>query len=315
MTLINKNTFFSVDIWIPNEFVHSESYLNDLNDAIDQILYAMGASDTDLYKVFKTDGTRVCVLFKALNRKRKGQLNKFCSRFLKEGLRYEAKGILKEDLMYSLAQAKTSPNYKIEMDHRQYDGTDIKVFRDRKNWHPWQRDLHRMIYNPDGSIKDPDPRAIISIVDFQGASGKSSFFKYLYVEDQEKNIGRAGYGSAQQLRSAIIGQGVKKIYIVDLSRAKSKMDAQEDLLSVLEDCKSGFILSPMYGQPKELIMPPPHIIVSSNYMFTTELLSKDRWNVYELKDKKLGPKNALILQSENLKEKQEARRRLQSVKE
>lgn len=314
MTLINKNTFFSLDIKIPDEHVHSESYLNDINDSIDQILYSMGASDTDLYKIYRKDGTRISVLFKAINRKRKGQLNKFCTRFLKDDIEFEAKGILKEDLMFSLAQAKTNPNYQIEAEQRDYDGSDIKVFENKANWYPWQIDLYNMIYNKDGSIKEPDPRAIISIVDFEGASGKSSFFKYIYLQDEEKNIGRASYGTAQQLRSAIIGQGVKKIYIIDLSRAKSRADAQEDLLSVLEDCKSGFILSPMYGQAKELIMAPPHIIVSSNYMFNTELLSKDRWHVYELKNKKLGTKNALVVKSSNLQKKEATTKKFRSIK-
>lgn len=79
-----------------------------------------------------------------------------------------------------------------------------------------------------------------------------------------------------------------------MSRAKSKYDSQQDLLSVLEDCKSGFLLSPMYGQSKKLLMEPPHIIVSSNYLFATDQLSSDRWKIYEIKNNKLGKENHLL---------------------
>lgn len=116
-----------------------------------------------------------------------------------------------------------------------------------------------MVYKENGKLKEPDMRSIISIADFKGNSGKSSFFKYLYVKDRE-NVGRITYGSASQLRSASIAMGKKKLYIIDLARSKAKDDKQEDLLSVIEDIKSGTIISPMYGKNSELIMEPPHII-------------------------------------------------------
>ena len=41
-------------------------------------------------------------------------------------------------------------------------------------------------------------------------------------------------------------------------------------------------------------MNPPHVILSGNYVFKKNLLSKDRWQVYEIKNNKLGKKNQLI---------------------
>lgn len=314
MNTENKSTFFTIDIKIPSDQIHSESYMQKLEDGIDLVLYSMQASNRDVYKIYKKDGSRVIILFKAVTRKRKGQLNKFCSRYLDNDANYRGLAISRDKLIEYLAQARlNADNYKIveDLDKQSYDGRDIRMFDDRKNWYSWQKEVYNMIYNEDGTIKEPDPRAIISLVDFQGGSGKSSFFKYLYTNDESKDIGRAGYGTAQQLRSALINQGPKRIYIIDLSRAKSKYDTQEDLLSILEDCKSGFIISPMYGQSKELIMEPPHIIVSSNYLFDTELLSKDRWNVYELKQNKLGIKNQLIVEN---KKKKALERTKESVK-
>ena len=54
------------------------------------------------------------------------------------------------------------------------------------------------------------------------------------------------------------------------------------------------VFTAMYGQAKELIIEPPHLIVSSNYVLNSESLSKDRWETFEIKkDKTLGPKNAV----------------------
>jgi hypothetical protein len=177
-----------------------------------------------------------------------------------------------------------------------YDGSDIQVFYDSRNWHSWQRKIYDMIYEKSGKLKKPDDRTIVVIVDFDGNSGKTSFFKYLYVNDPI-NIGRITYGTASQLRSAAINIGKKGLYIIDLARTKGINDKQEDLLSVIEDLKSGFVFSPMYGHSNELIMEPPHIIISANYLLDPGSLSKDRWKIYEVtKDKGLGKENRLLEQ-------------------
>lgn len=73
-----------------------------------------------------------------------------------------------------------------------------------------------MIYKDEHTIKKSDDRTITFLVDFTGGTGKSSFFKYLTVLDERNGlnqIGRSGYGTAQQLRSTLIHQDEKKIYI------------------------------------------------------------------------------------------------------
>lgn len=76
--------------------------------------------------------------------------------------------------------------------------------------------------------------------------------------------------------------GRKKLYIIDLPRSKSRFDHQEDLLSVVEELKSGFVSNAMYGGGETLIMGPPHIVISSNHKFNSSLLSKDRWKIYKI---------------------------------
>lgn len=154
--------------------------------------------------------------------------------------------------------------------------------------------IYQKIFDGKGNIKEPHPRHIISLVDTKGNSGKSSFFKYLFYNYSEE-IGRITYGTTGQLRSSVLNMGKKSIYIVDLTRSQGKTDNQEDLLSIIEDIKNGLVTSNFYGKGSTLIMKPPHIIVSTNYILNYEALSADRWEIYEIKrNKKLGKVNELI---------------------
>lgn len=50
-----------------------------------------------------------------------------------------------------------------------------------------------------------------------------------------------------------------------------------------------------HGSGETMLMDPPHVIISSNYLFDSDNnLSKDRWKVYEIKNKDLGKVNELI---------------------
>ena len=119
-------------------------------------------------------------------------------------------------------------------------------------------------------------RAIISRVDLKGNSGKSSFFKWIFLQNPNR-VGRISYGSSSQLRSILTKGSAKKIYIIDLPRSKERNDNEIDLLSAIEDLKTGFVINNMYGDGGALIMEPPHVIVSSNYILDRDALSQDRW--------------------------------------
>lgn len=76
------------------------------------------------------------------------------------------------------------------------------------------------------------------------------------------------------------------IDIINLLRAKSKADREENLLLALEDLKSGLITTPMYGSGKNVFIPFPHIIVSSNYFINYDFLSADQWETFIINHKK-----------------------------
>lgn len=294
----NKNSYFMLELRIPPESRY-ERYIKELNDSVDLILDAMGA-EHGCHKYQTKENNQIFYLFKTNKRKRKGQLTKFCQKFLPEDQLYDAKGISRDDLTEMLVRLNN--NNLVEKyseppelyEDPQYDREDVEFFNDRSKWYPWQRDVYDMIFTESREFKKPDPRHIVNLIDTRGNSGKSSFFKWLYYKHPQQ-IGIIGYGTAAQLRSSIVKIGSKRIYIIDLTKSKSKNKNEEDLLSILEDTKNGFIINAMYGAGKPLIMEPPHIFVSTNYTFNYELLSEDRWVVLEIKsDKTLGKKNELL---------------------
>ena len=274
----NKNSFFFIDLTFNTDVFNN---FDKVKNSLDLIYDSMGVSSE--VNSFQNDN-RIIALFKTEKRKRNGQLDKFCKRYLDEDIKFETSGVLKDDYLNYIKILKDDPKYKtieIYKSKNHYNGEDIEIFKDKENWHNWQKEIYEKLYNNYDEIKKPDPRKIISIIDDKGNSGKSSFFKWLYFINPDQ-VGRITYGTASQLRSVTSNMGAKKIYIIDLARAKSKNDKEEDLLSIIEDLKSGFVINVMYGNVKTLMMEPPHIIVSSNYELDYNYLSEGRWLIYKI---------------------------------
>jgi len=290
----NKSSYFVLELALTSSN-DSAYYKNELENNVDLILSSMNVSDI-CYTFDTIDRDNILYFFKSNKRKRKGELAKFCQKFLPDKQEYHVIGIRADEFEQEIEKLKRNKNFILRNEPEdpiitnEYKGLDLLRFENPKDWYPWQKQIYNTIFeNKDGSIefKKPDPRHIVSLVDKKGNSGKSSFFKWIFYK-HPKNIGRIGYGSASQLRSSVVNIGKKDLYIIDLSRSKSKNDRQEDLLSVLEDLKSGLVTNAMYGSGKTLIMEPPHIVVSSNYNLDYNLLSEDRWDVFEIQNKKLS---------------------------
>jgi hypothetical protein len=289
----NKSSFFILELAIDNN-ENTNFYREQLENNVDLILSAMQVSDI-CYKFDNKNKSNILYFFKSNKRKRKGELARYCQRYLPEEQQYKVEGIRSQDFEEQVNRIKKNNNFfmksepEIIQKNNDYKGSDLIRFENPKDWYPWQNQIYNSIFEKVEQVdrfKKPDPRHILSLVDKKGNTGKSSFFKWLYYK-YPKNIGRIGYGSASQLRSSVVNIGKKELYIIDLSRSKSKNDRQEDLLSVLEDLKSGLVTNAMYGSGRTLLMEPPHIIVSSNYNLDYNLLSEDRWEVYEISNKKL----------------------------
>jgi hypothetical protein len=293
----NKNSYFTLDVKIQDDDQSDVKYKEELENKIDLVFSALGTSYNQTYQFRKTDRKRIIYFFRTEKRKRRGQVVKFCDAYLPDDLVYKASAITKSYLDLSLVKLENDNNFvRVEepCTFDDYNGEDLAIFENEKNWFPWQRDVYKMIFHPDGTFREAHQRHILSIIDVDGNSGKSSFFKYLLFKNP-LGIGRLTYGTASQLRASSVNAGPKKLYLIDLARTKSKNDSEECLLSAIEDIKSGLIVQNMFGSSKHLLMQPPHILISSNYRLKYSLLSKDRWQIFKIGDnKKLGKLNQVI---------------------
>lgn len=280
--------------------IENETLKEKIKDSVDLVLASMGVQENSEENFIKNDNSRLIYIFKTKQRKRKGQLVKFCDRYLPKEIEYETEGVQKIYATEQLHKLRKHENFrafgntKLEME-KEYQGDDIKILDNRKNWKQWQIDILQTFFHEDFTFQPPTPRRIISLVDYKGGSGKSLFFKWLLVKLGEKEISRISFGTATQLRSSVIRAGEKKMYILDLTRTKGKGDSEHGLLSVLESIVDGMIYSPMYGKSETLLMAPPHVLITSNYALDYTLLSLDRWKVYEIKENgTLGKENEIL---------------------
>jgi hypothetical protein len=70
----NKNNYFLLKIEVKDEFLRSEKFQSELDDAVDNVLYAMNVrtDEKENYKALKKDGKEQIHIFRTNNRKRKG---------------------------------------------------------------------------------------------------------------------------------------------------------------------------------------------------------------------------------------------------
>lgn len=287
---MNKSSYFYLELEIEKMTLLSEKSLEKILETdIDIILAKMTASN-NVYR-FESEN-KLVYLFSTERRKRKGQLIRLVDKIIeKRSLikKYEVETLLKTEFIKYVDDLKKKESLKLSSEPLTFDGyrgEDLRVFKNKENWYQWQQDLHNKIFYKTGGIREAHPREIITIYDKEGNSGKSSFFKYLYFK-YPNEIGRITYGTASQLRSSLTNMGIKKIYIIDLTRSKSNYDKPDDLISAIEDLKNGLVCNAMYGSGNTMLMNPPHIIISANYIFDTGSLSRDRWKIFSIENKTL----------------------------
>lgn len=165
-------------------------------------------------------------------------------------------------------------------EQNRYKGNDLDVFK-TKGFYPWQSDMLKIIFE-DGTfnIKASSSREVLWVEDITGNNGKSLFTKYLCYNNQ--SISKLAFGSGSQMRSAVVEEGPHKCYIIDIPRKLCNDDHANNIYSVIEDLKNGFIKSSMYGKPRTLFMEPPLVIIFANFECPTEKLSVDRWKIYSI---------------------------------
>jgi len=162
-----------------------------------------------------------------------------------------------------------------------YSGKDIEMLDTASGRYPWQNKIiNEIIDEATSSIKDTDDRTIIWITDSKGGNGKSKLVKWCCARFDA--IVKISFGTSNQLRSAIIAAGQRRVYFVDVPRTLGSDDSMASLMSSLEDLKNGYIVSAMYGKNQSLLLDPPHIVIFSNESCPRKMMSDDRWKEYHI---------------------------------
>lgn len=162
-----------------------------------------------------------------------------------------------------------------------YDGTDVNFLRQKEKRYPWQSSLLDQILTDDETnFKVADGRSIIWIWDPHGNSGKSKLVKYLCIN--YNSAIKVSFGTAGQLRSAVISAGSKTCYFIDMPRTLGADDSLDSLIAVVEDILNGFVCTNFHGQYSQLVMNPPIVVVFSNMTAPKGMLSEDRWKAFRI---------------------------------
>lgn len=149
-------------------------------------------------------------------------------------------------------------------DHPIYSGQDLPL---KHQLYPWQKWVTAYC------LKPVIPRQILWIVDLQGGTGKSAWRKYMAFHHKAVCL---EYDSAANLRYQATQETNRQMFLVNLTRAKPKDYADEDLYSALETIKDGHVRSNKYTGGGYLDL-PPHIVVLSNIQPNHQLMSRDRF--------------------------------------
>jgi len=226
-------------------------------------------------------------------RKRKKTLLKILSDALGHPMEYirveKMNGSWEQAMLYcSKTEGRVGDVIKAASIAVEYDFSDINFLDDKSRRYPWQNEiLDKLFTSPPHQFKidgDTD-RQIIWIYDERGCSGKSKIVKWICSHNDLS--AKISFGTANQLRAAIIGAGVRRLYLLDVPRTLGSDDSINDVLSLMEDLKNGHVVSSFYGNYSKLIMTPPLVVVFSNQRCPVSKLSKDRWLCYTIDEKEL----------------------------
>jgi hypothetical protein len=151
----------------------------------------------------------------------------------------------------------------------------------------WQKQLLDLMTGPLRSRLED--RKVIWIQDLVGGNGKSSFIKYLAMNEKSTglNFEKLPFDRPDRIRSSVIKLSKKKdvdVYAFDFTRTQGVDTSFKDLFEVIEEIKNGYIVDVMYGNfnkafPKESLV---IIFTNENINNYKKYLSFDRWEPFQV---------------------------------
>lgn len=147
-----------------------------------------------------------------------------------------------------------------------------------KGLYPWQQIVWDtcVVFNA---------RQINVVYDSIGNIGKSTLCQYMEYMKQAINI--PPLNDFKECVQLVMGKGKCQAYTIDMPRAMKK-DKLGDFWSFIEQLKSGHVWDTRYKY-QEMWMDSPTIWVFTNTLPNFNLLSKDRWVLWQVENNKLIP--------------------------
>lgn len=146
------------------------------------------------------------------------------------------------------------------------------------NWslRPWQQSLIN-------TTSQFCMRSIDLVYDPQGNAGKSLFSEFMEAGGTSEEV--PPYRLMDDIFQWVCSRPIKKIYIIDMPRGMKK-DKLADLYSGIEVIKNGIAYDKRYTA-KKIRFDRPRVIVFTNEIPNLDLMSKDRWILWTIKDHSL----------------------------
>lgn len=133
-----------------------------------------------------------------------------------------------------------------------------------------------------GLAQGVDDRSIKLIYDQHGNNGKSILAEYMEYQGIAYEI--PPFRAMEDLMQCVMGVKTYPCYIVDMPRGMKKEKLSE-FYAGLECIKNGTAYDKRYAFKKKRF-DRPQVIVFTNVLPVMDLLSKDRWEIYEMTEEK-----------------------------
>ena len=134
-------------------------------------------------------------------------------------------------------------------------------------------------------------RKVLWVQDPRGGHGKSTFIKYLAMNEKFLGLGveKLPIDRPDRVRSAVIKLSKKKdvdIYIFDFTRTQGVDTHFQDLFEVIEEIKNSYVVDIMYGNFNRAFLKAAIVIIFTNNDINQfkKYLSEDRWEPFLICD-------------------------------
>lgn len=154
----------------------------------------------------------------------------------------------------------------------------------------WQKQLLKQLTGQNASrLRD---RKVIWIQDPKGGAGKSTFLKYLCFSEKRLSVKKLPMDKPDRLRMLvckIVQKTNVDAFAFDFTKTFGEDTSLKNLFQIVEELKVGHVVSGMFGNPLEIGMTPPFVLIFTNedICHYHQYLSADRWEPYAVKGNRL----------------------------